>query len=229
MLEAAALALRDILSPPFRNVLWKSLALTIGLLAVLWIVLEGVLTYFVALPYGWLDTAISILTGIGLIIGVGFLVAPVTAAFAGLFLDDIAEVVERTHYPAEPVGRAVPLGRSLVLSIKFLGAVLAVNAVALPLVLFVGFGFAVFLVANAYLLSREYFQLAALRFHDEETAARLRARHAGQLFAAGLLIAGFLAIPLVNLVGPLFATAFMVHLQKRFASIEQRPGGLLAV
>src|SRR5687768_5933208 len=61
MLEAAALALRDILSPPFRNVLWKSLALTIGLLAVLWIVLEGLLAYLVALPYGWLDTAFSIL------------------------------------------------------------------------------------------------------------------------------------------------------------------------
>jgi CysZ protein len=228
MIESAALALRDTFSPPFRNVLWKSLALTIGLLVVLWTVLEGVLAYFVALPYGWLDTAVSILTGIGLIIGLGFLVAPVTAAFAGLFLDDIAEVVERTHYSAEPVGRAVPLGRSLVLSIKFLGAVLAVNAIALPLVLFVGFGFVVFLVANAYLLSREYFQLAALRFHDEDIAARLRARHAGQLFAAGLLIAGFLAIPVVNLVGPLFATSFMVHLQKRIASIEQRRGGLLA-
>jgi CysZ protein len=228
MLDAAALALRDILSPPFREVLWKSLALTIGLLAVLWIVLEGVLAYFVTLPYGWLDTTFSILTGIGLVIGLGFLVAPVTAAFAGLFLDDIAEVVERTHYPAEPAGRAVPLGRSLVLSVKFLGAVLAVNAVALPLVLFVGFGFVVFLVANAYLLSREYFQLAALRFHDEATATRLRARHSGRLFAAGLLIAGFLAIPVANLVGPLFATAFMVHLQKRLSAVERRAGGLLA-
>jgi CysZ protein len=228
MLEAAGLALRDILAPPFRSVLWKSLVLTIGLLAALWIVLEGILAYFVALPYGWLDTAFSILTGIGLVIGLGFLVAPVTAGFAGLFLDDIAEVVERTHYPAEPPGRAVPFARSLMLSVKFLGAVLAVNAIALPLVLFVGFGFVVFLVANAYLLSREYFQLAALRFHGEETAARLRARHSGRIFAAGLLIAGLLALPIVNLVGPLFATAFMVHLQKRLASMERRPGGLLA-
>ena len=228
MLEAAALALRDILSPPFRTVLWKSLALTIGLLVVLWIVLEGLLAFVVALPYGWLDTAFSILTGIGLVVGLGFLVAPVTAAFAGLFLDDIAEVVERTHYPAEPIGRAVPLGRSLVLSLKFLGAVLAVNAVALPLVFLVGFGFVVFMVANAYLLSREYFQLAALRFHGEDVAKRLRARHSAKIFAAGLLIAGFLAVPILNLVGPLFATAFMVHLRRRIAAVEQRPGGLLA-
>jgi CysZ protein len=228
MLDAASLALRDILSPPFRGVLWKSLALTIGLLLVLWIVLEGLLAYVVTIPWDWLDTTFSILTGIGLLVGLGFLVAPVTAAFAGLFLDDIAEVVERTHYAGEPVGRAVPLGRGLVLSLKFLGIVLAVNAVALPLVLFVGFGFVIFLVANAWLLSREYFQLAALRFHDETTATRLRARHSGRIFAGGLAIAGFLAIPVVNLLGPLFATALMVHLQKRIAAAERRPGGLLA-
>ncbi len=228
MLDAASLALRDVLSPPFRGVLWKSLALTIGLLLVLWIVLEGLLAYVVALPYGWLDTAFSILTGIGLVIGLGFLVAPVTAAFAGLFLDEVAEVVERTHYAGEAAGRAVPLGRGLLLSAKFLGVVLAVNAVALPLVLFVGFGFVIFLVANAYLLSREYFQLAALRFHDEATAAALRARHAGRIFAAGLAIAGLLAVPILNLLGPLFATALMVHLQKRISAAERRPGGLLA-
>jgi CysZ protein len=228
MLDAASLALRDILSPPFRSVLWKSLALTIGLLLVLWIVLEGLLAYFVTIPWEWVDTAFSILTGIGLVVVLGFLVAPVTAAFAGLFLDDIAEVVERTHYAGEPVGRPVPLGRGILLSLKFLGMVLAVNAVALPLVLVVGFGFVIFLVANAYLLSREYFQLAALRFYDEATAARLRARHSGRIFAGGLAIAAFLAIPVVNLLGPLFATALMVHLQKRISAAERRPGGLLA-
>ena len=52
--------------------------------------------------------AFDILTGIGLVIGLGFLVAPVTALFAGLFLDDVAEVVERTHYPADPPGRPLP-------------------------------------------------------------------------------------------------------------------------
>ena len=48
MLDAAALALRDILSPPFRGVLWKSLALTIGLLVALWVALEWLLANWVA-------------------------------------------------------------------------------------------------------------------------------------------------------------------------------------
>ncbi|HWT30159.1 MAG TPA: EI24 domain-containing protein, partial [Propylenella sp.] len=108
-----------------------------------------------------------------------------------------------------------------------LGAVLLVNAIALPLILVVGFGFVVFMVANAYLLGREYFELAALRFHDQATVRRLRARHSARIFGAGLLIAAFLAVPVVNLLAPLFATAFMVHLHKRIAAAEGRPGGLL--
>lgn len=219
MIEAARLALHQILSPPFRTVLFKSVALTIGSLALLWFGLEWLVARHVAFSNAWLDTAVSVLTGIGLLIGLAFLVAPVTALVAGLFLDDIAEVVERTHYPADPPGRAMPTARSLVLTVKFLAVVLLVNAVALPLILLVGFGFVIFLVANAYLLGREYFELAALRFHDEATVKALRTRHSGRVFAAGLLIAGFIAIPFVNLLTPLFATALMVHLHKRLARV----------
>jgi uncharacterized protein involved in cysteine biosynthesis len=32
---------------------------------------------------------------------------------------------------------------------------------------------------------------------------------------AGLFIAGFVSIPIVNLATPLFGTAFMVHMHKR--------------
>jgi CysZ protein len=217
MLQSATLALRDILSPPFRGVLIKSLALTIGLLAALWVSLQFLLQYFVTVPWPWLDSALGVLTGIGLLIGLAFLVAPVTALFAGLFLDDVAEVVERTHYSADPVGLPLPLGRSIRTSLRFLGVVLLVNAVALPLVLLVGFGFLVFLVANAWLLGREYFELAALRHHDATTVRRMRTRNAATIFAAGLAIAAFIAIPVVNLSAPLFATAVMVHLHKRLA------------
>ncbi len=113
MIKTAALALGDIFSPPFRKILAKSLALTVGLLVGLWILLGWLLSHLVALPYDWLDTGFSVLVGIGLVIGLAFLVAPVTALFAGLFLDEIAELVERTHYPEAPPGRPLPIGRSV--------------------------------------------------------------------------------------------------------------------
>ena len=222
MLQAAALAFRDIFSPPFRGALLKSLALTIALLIALWLLLQWLLATWVAAPWPWLDTAFSVLTGVGLLIGLGFLVAPVTALFAGLFLDDAAEVVERTHYGADPIGRPLPFARSIATSMRFLGLVLIVNAVALPLVLAVGFGFLIFLSANAYLLGREYFELAALRHYDEASVRRMRSRNSAKVFGAGLFIAGFLAIPILNLLTPLFATALMVHLYKRIAATEPR-------
>ena len=215
---AAVLAFRDILSPPFRGVLLKSLALTIALLVALWLGLEWLIAHFVTTPWPWLDTFLDVLTGFGLLIALGFLIAPVAALFVGLFLDDIAETVERTHYPADPPGLPLPLARSLLTSLKFLCVVLIVNALALPLAFLLGFGAIIFLIANAYLLGREYFELTALRRHDQATVMRLRHRYSGRVFAAGLIIAAFLAIPIVNLLGPLFATAFMVHLERRIGA-----------
>ena len=217
MIAAAQLALREILSPEFRSVFWKSLTLTIGLLAALWILLTRVLGRFVEVPWPWVDTGFTIVAATLLLVLMGFLVAPVTSLFAGLYLDDIAELVEGERYAADTPGEAMPLGRSLATTAKFSLVVLAVNLAALPLVLLLGFGFVIFLVANAYLLGREYFELVALRFHNSAKVQRMRRRYATRLFLAGLMIAGLLAVPIANLLTPLFATAFMVHVYKRLS------------
>ena len=215
MLEAATLALRDILSPPFRGVLVRSVALTLALLAALWFALQWLVMHFVATPWAWLDTLIDVMTGVGLVVGLGFLAAPVAALVIALFLDEIAETVEQTHYPTDPSGRPLPPGRAFVDALKFFGIVVLVNALALPLVFLLGFGVLIFLAANAYLLGREYFELVAMRHHERPAVRRLRSEHALRIFAGGLLIAVVLAIPIVNFLGPLFATAFMVHFVKR--------------
>lgn len=222
MLEAALLALNDIFTKPFRTVLWKSLGITIALLVVIWSAVQGALGLFVALPYPWLDTTIAVIAGLGVLIGLVFLVPPITALVAGLFLDEIAETVERTHYPQDPPGKALPLADSIVLSVKFTGVVILVNLGALLLLLLPGINFVIFFIANGYLLGREFFELAALRFQPVDAVRRLRQRHRGVLFLAGLVIAGLVAIPIANLFTPLFATAFMVHLHKKLSGKEQR-------
>lgn len=224
MIEAALLALRDIFSAEFRRVLWKAIALTIGLLLALWIVVTELFRLFVDLPYDWLDTGLTVVVAVALLLGLGFLVAPVASLFGGLYLDDIAEVVERQRYPADLPGQAQPFGRVLATTGKFTLVVLAVNLLALPLVFLLGSGFVIFLMANAYLLGREYFELAALRFHDRTKVNRLRNRYGMRVFFAGLVIAGLLAIPIANLLAPLFATAFMVHVYKRIAAADRRAG-----
>ena len=79
-----------------------------------------------------------------------------------------------------------------------------------------------FFLATAYLLGREYFELAAMRFHPADEAKRIRRAHRGTLFVAGMFIAAFVSIPILNLATPLFGMAFMVHMHKRLAGGPKR-------
>lgn len=215
MISDALRAFGQVFDAPFRAILVKALAFTFAVLVVIWLGLQGLLAGFVHLPYPWLETALSILTGIGAIFALGFLVAPISALFAGLFQDEVANIVEQTDYPRDPAGRAMPLGASLAATLKFTGIVLLGNILALVLLLVPGVNLIAFLVVNAYLLGREFFEFAAMRFMSPAEARTLRKAHSGTVFVGGLVIAGLLAVPILNLVTPVFATIFMVHLMKR--------------
>ncbi|MFD2056687.1 sulfate transporter family protein [Mesorhizobium calcicola] len=226
--DAARAAAGQLFSPEFRVVFLKTLGLTLLALVALWFGLTS-LVEWLALPWlqallpgmpswaGWLG---GIIAAMALAFGLALLIAPVTAIVAGLFLDDIAEVVERTDYPGDPTGRAMPALRSLVLSARFLGVVVLGNIVALLLLLVPGVNIAAFFIVNGYLLGREFFEFAAMRFRPEDEARALRRHYAGTVFLGGLVIAAFLAVPLLNLVTPLFAAAMMVHLHKAIGARE---------
>jgi uncharacterized protein involved in cysteine biosynthesis len=144
-----------------------------------------------------------------------FLMPAVTAFAASFFVDRIAEVVEREHYPADAPGVALPLFRALIEGLRTALLAVVVYLCTLPLLLFAGIGAVIFFLATAYLLGREYFELAAMRFRPPAEAKALRKRNATTVFVAGLFIAAFVSIPIVNLATPLFGMAFMVHVHKR--------------
>ncbi|MPT21950.1 MAG: sulfate transporter family protein [Starkeya sp.] len=217
MLRDAITAFAQTFSPDYRRVLLRSVGLAIGLLIALGVGAHYALTYFVALDLRWAEITIDILAAFGIFIGAIFLVPPVTSLVAGLFLDDVAAQVERNDFPLEPEGQALPIARSLWLTVKFFGVMLAVNLVALLLLLVPGVNLVVFYVANGYLLGREYFQLAAMRYRSEDEVALLRRHHAGAIFLGGLVIAAVVSVPILNLITPVFATIFMVRLHKRLS------------
>jgi uncharacterized protein involved in cysteine biosynthesis len=232
MLDAAIKALEQLLSPPFRSVLLKSIALALVLLLAVGFGLHRVIAWLIGGGGGWIETALganahgpvnalewvlSIAAGFGLVAGAVFLMPAVTSLVAGLYADEIAEMVEREHYPADVPGTAVPIGRALIEGLKTAALAFVVYLVALPFLLLAGVGAVIFFIATAFLLGRVYFELAALRFHPVADAKRLRKARQGSVFLAGLLIALFVSIPIVNLATPLFGMALMVHLHKRLA------------
>ena len=216
MLAAAIQAFKDLFTPPFRAVLLKCVGLTIGLLALLIILLEGLFGHFVDWP-AWIETTVEWLGGLALVVGSIFLIPPATSLMAGLYLDDIAKEVERVYYPSDPPGKELPTLAAIGVGLKFCLVVLLVNLVALFLLLVPGINLIAFYIGNGYLLGREYFEMVAMRHMPPEEARGLRMANMGYVTLCGLIIAGLASVPILNLLTPLFATAFMVHVYKSLA------------
>jgi uncharacterized protein involved in cysteine biosynthesis len=232
MLAAVFKALDQMFTPPFRAVLFKSVGLAIALLVVLVVVLFRLLGWLSGTGIGWLEGTlgswahdplavigwiIAFALGIGLLAGAILLMPAVTAVVASLFADEIAEIVERTYYPADPPGRALPLIRAMIEGIKIALLAVAIYLAAVPFLLFAGVGVVLFFLATAWVQGLQYFELAAMRFHSVAEAKALRRRHQTTVFTAGLFIAAFVSIPILNFATPLFGTALMVHIYKRLA------------
>src|SRR5882762_2970553 len=165
MLDAAVKALSQILSPPMRSILWRSIGLALVLITVLAVGLQRLLSWFAVYGEDWAEAMVgpgfhtplnilawivSIAAGLGVVVGAVFLMPAITSLVASVFVDEIADHVEREHYPAEP-----PL-------------------TALPFVFVAGAGFIAFFIATAWLLGREYFELAAMRFRGPAEAKAMR-------------------------------------------------------
>ncbi|ERF84466.1 sulfate transporter family protein [Bradyrhizobium viridifuturi] len=232
MFDAAVKALSQILSPPMRSILWRSIGLALVLITVLAIGLQRLLSWFADTGEVWaegmlgpgfhstlhvLSWIISISAGLGVVLGGIFLMPAITSLMASLFVDDVADHVEREHYPADHPGVALPVTLATIEGVKTALLTILVYVVALPFVLFAGAGFIIFFIATAWLLGREYFELAAMRFRSPDDAKAMRKENAATVFTAGLFIAAFVSIPIVNLATPLFGMAFMVHMYKRLS------------
>jgi CysZ protein len=217
MLAAAGQAFEELFTPPFRAVMVKCVGFTVALLAGLIVAVAWSFTHFVAWP-DWIETTIQWLGGLALVAASIFLIPPVTSLIAGLYLDDIAAMVERKNFPSDPPGRELPNVQAVWVAVKFFFVVLAVNLIALFLLLIPGVNLIAFYAGNGYLLGREYFELAAMRHVTAAEAKRLRKANRLKVLTCGLIIAGLASVPILNLVTPLFATGFMVRVFKRIAA-----------
>ena len=213
----AAASFREIATPPFRSVLLAVLAITLAGLVLVSAGVHTLLGMAWQPTAPWIGLAISIVEALGLALAAVFLVAPVSALVAGFFVDGLADKVERDLDPGARIGRALPLGRAVLLSLRFAILSLLVTVAALGLLLVPGVNGLAFLLANTYLAGRQYFDFAALRYRSEAETAALRRANATPIYAAGFCIALVLAVPVLNLTTPLFATALMVRVHRRLS------------
>ena len=212
MLNDLGRAIGQLGDPAIRRVLWISLAGAAALLVALAAGVGVVFDRLTLVDWGWLDGAIDLLASLGGVVLAVLLFPAVAVAVSCLLLDQVAEAVERRHYPALGRARSAGLAVALMQGLRFFVVYLLANLFALGATLVLpGINVLVWLLVNGYLLGREYFELvAARRLDDRAMRAAFRQRW-GAVLTAGMAIAVLFTIPLVNLLVPVLATAFMVH------------------
>jgi uncharacterized protein involved in cysteine biosynthesis len=226
MLAALLRAFAVLPTPPLRRIVLRSLVLAMASFVILWVGAALLLDRAALFDWAALNWLVDILGALA-VLGLTWLLFPaVVTLVTGFFLDRVAAAVEARDYPGQPPPRRAPLREILATTLRLMGLTILLNLLALPVyVLAPGINVFLFLALNGYLFGREYFEVVALRRLDVMRVRAVRQRFAGRVFAGGVVIAGLFALPLVNLVAPVIATAFMVHI---FQELRRREPQFLA-
>ncbi|MBW6506778.1 MAG: EI24 domain-containing protein [Rhodobacteraceae bacterium] len=204
-----------------------SLALLLGVYAGLVQVIDWFTPDVLTLPWvgevRWVQDLLSWGSLAFMLVMSFFLMMPVASLFTGLFLETVADGVEARHYPHLPPPRGASFAQTLVDSLNFLAVLIVANLVALMAYVWSGPAAPLlFWGLNGYLLGREYFQMVAMRRLDRAGAKAMRRRHWAQVWAAGVLMALPLSVPVVNLVVPVLGAATFTHLFHRLGGERRR-------
>lgn len=213
MIRALLLAFGQLTDPGSRRVvLIGVLGAITGFAALAALVWYG-LFHTALTDIAWIDATLDVLGGLLVFVAAWFLFPAMVAMVSSFLLDDVVDRVEARHYPQLPRARRLTMGEELANALRLFAVVVAVNLVALPVYIFVpGINLIVYYTINGYLLGRDYFGLIANRRIGTEKARILRRSFPLKPFLAGVIIAFLSTIPLVNLLVPVVASAFMVHI-----------------
>jgi CysZ protein len=224
MLAALIRAVAALSAPSMRRVVVLSLGLAILTFAVLWLAVAVALYNTVLFDWQPLNWIINLLGGFGVLVLSWLLFPAVATMIMGFYLERVAAAVEALYYPGLGPPRRQPIGEMVVMMLRLTGLTLLLNLLALPIYLLApGINLFLFLALNGYLFGRGYFEVVALRRLDAGEAGRVRRRFGGRIFFGGVVIAGLFALPLVNLVAPVIATAFMLHIFEALPRVEPHP------
>jgi uncharacterized protein involved in cysteine biosynthesis len=228
MLDALGKAVAQLADPRLRRAIWLTLATSLAVIAALVLASWLLLARLSLFGIGWVDTALDVLAGAGVLVAAWLLFPATISVVVGFFLEEVATAVERRHYPDLGPARPQPIGEQIAAGLRFALVAIGLNLLALPLYLAGIFlpplNIFVFYGLNGYLLGREFYELVALRRFDRRQVQVLRRAHGGRSFLAGIVIAFLLTVPFVNLIAPVIATAFMLHLFEAWRRAEAAIG-----
>jgi CysZ protein len=204
-------ALGQLGDPAISKIVGIAIALAVAVFAGIAILAWFLVGLMAGLP-GWWGEAAQI-GGVFVTMVVAWFTFPaLAAAFSAIFADQVIDAVEAKYYPNRPKARQTPFWEAAADGLKLAGLSLLVNLLTLPLLVFFPLYVVVAYGLNGYLLGREYFEMPAFRRLSRPEAKAVFGQNRGRFVGGGIVIAFLSTLPIVNLIAPIIATAFMVHL-----------------
>lgn len=168
---------------------------------------------------GWVARVAGALGGLLALVLAVWLFVPVMLALSGLFLDPVAETVERRFYPGLPPARGASLAAQARFNLWLGVRLAAASLVALPLsVALPPLGAALFWAISAVGLGHGLFEGVAQRRMGVAEARALRRSREARVLAVGAVLAAAALVPVLNLLVPVVGTAAMTHVLHRNVS-----------
>jgi len=221
----AWLAMAQLDDPALLGAVGKSVGLAVVALALVAVAMGwggmGVVDWLwgvkqAAVAPGWLEWLAGAAGTVGAVVLGLFLFVPLATGIATLFVDSVAEAVERRHYPDLPPGRPEGLAAQawdgVVLALRVLG----MQVVALLLGLLVpGLGLVLGWGVAAWAIGKGLFMAVAMRRCTRATALAVYRDRRAAVVAQGALVAAAGMVPGLNLIAPVLGLAAMVHVLGR--------------
>lgn len=211
MFSAFFKALGQLSDPAIQKIIAVAIALSVAVFAGIAILAWFLIGLMAGLP-GWWGEAAQIGGVFVTFIVAWFTFPAIAAALSAIFADQVIDAVEAKYYPNRAKPRSTPFWAAATDGLKLAGLSLLVNLFALPLLIVPPLYILVAYGINGYLLGREYYEMPAFRRLSRAEAKAAFGRNRGLFTGAGIVIAFLSTLPIVNLIAPIIATAFMVHL-----------------
>jgi uncharacterized protein involved in cysteine biosynthesis len=231
LFAAISKAFAQLGDPRIQRLIGLSIALTLAVFIALALLAWWLIGWLSGL-HGWWAADIAQVGGVVVTLVLAWFTFPaLTAAISAIFSDKVISAVEDRYYPGRPAAMEVSIWASVLDGLKLALISLIVNLITLPLLFIPPLYVVVSWCLNGYLLGREYYEMAAFRRLDRATAQQLFKARRSTFTGGGVLIAILSTIPVLNLIAPIIATAFVVHLfesvvnigSDRAASVTHRP------
>jgi uncharacterized protein involved in cysteine biosynthesis len=216
VIDAFVQAARQLGDRQLRSVIWQSLALSLALQiavgALAWLTLQRYLHFDISV----LNTLVHWLGGAAMV-GLSLILFPASFGIVvSIFMERIADIVERAHYPGLGPARGISIWTGLWTGLVFFVGLLVLNFLMLlpylAALLIFGSGAVLFYALNGWLTGRLYYEQVALRRRSPAEVKAWRRANVGTLWAAGTVIVFLGTIPVLNLIVPVLGTAAMVHI-----------------